>query len=268
MVVPLGPGKFYGTSLPRPRIYTDVKLNDERVDPPVRVMDALLSWANEAHWSMGGLSFKRLRLQGRIEGSVTKLRAQRERIAKNKTKLAAKSSSARSDRSGSKRKEVINDDDTDAEDDDDYDDSPPPAPIATKRRKFMDLIDKDADNEIGHKEEASGAHRVRRRRLVKKLGDDFDKVASENEEAKETPDEGLSNGGSGSVGSRARRQILEDTDAPATETVMKVVEEVNKLRFEGKKSKGSVKCKGKSGGASGSAPASRVRTSPRLAKKE
>ncbi|PON84473.1 hypothetical protein TorRG33x02_196780 [Trema orientale] len=267
MVVPLGPGKFYGTSLPRPRIYTDVKLNDERVDPPVPVMDPLLSWANEAHWSMGGLSFKRLRLQGRIEGSVTKLRAQRERIAKNRTKLAAKSSSAGSDRSGSKRKKVINDDDTDAEDDD-YDDSPPPAPIATKRRRFMDLIDEDDDDEIGHKEEASGAHRVRRRRLVKKLGDDFDKVASENEKAKETPDEGLSNGGSGSVGSRARRQILEDTDAIATETVMKVVEEVNKLSFEGKKSKGSVKYKGKSGGGSGSAPASRVRTLPRLAKKE
>ena len=63
------PAKFYGSSLPRPRIYTDVKFNEERVDPPVPVLDPLLAWANEAHWSMGGLSFKRLRLQGRIEGT-------------------------------------------------------------------------------------------------------------------------------------------------------------------------------------------------------
>ncbi|KAL0443974.1 UNVERIFIED_CONTAM: hypothetical protein Slati_2120100 [Sesamum latifolium] len=67
MVVALGPGKFYGSSLPRPRFYTDVKLNDERVDPPLPVMDPLMAWAQEAHWSMGGLSFKRHRLQGRIE---------------------------------------------------------------------------------------------------------------------------------------------------------------------------------------------------------
>ncbi|GKV27727.1 hypothetical protein SLEP1_g36864 [Rubroshorea leprosula] len=76
VVVPLGPGKFYGGSLPRPRFYTDTKFNPDRVDPPLPVMDPLLSRANEAHWSMGGLSFERLRLQDRIEGKVEKLRPQ------------------------------------------------------------------------------------------------------------------------------------------------------------------------------------------------
>ncbi|XP_077231991.1 uncharacterized protein LOC143865555 [Tasmannia lanceolata] len=84
MVVALGPGKFYGSSLPRPRFYTDVKLNDERVDPPLPVLHPFLSWAADAHWSMGGLSFKRHRLQGRIEGNVKRLRAQREKTTKTK----------------------------------------------------------------------------------------------------------------------------------------------------------------------------------------
>ncbi|GMP94749.1 hypothetical protein CsSME_00044080 [Camellia sinensis var. sinensis] len=74
MVVTQGPGKFYGSSLPRPRIYTDIKFNDDWVDPLSLVTDPLMAWADEAHWSMDGLSFKRLRLrlQGRIEGNVTK----------------------------------------------------------------------------------------------------------------------------------------------------------------------------------------------------
>lgn len=285
-MVPLGPGKFYGTSLPRPRIYTDVKFNDERVDPPVSVMDPLLSWANEAHWSMGGLSFKRLRLQGRIEGSITKLRAERERIAKKmkKNKLAEKPSSTGSDPSRSKRKKVAAaeaDDDSDDDDDDEVeveveDDSPPPAPIATKHRRFMDLIDKEERK--GEVEGEAGTHRVRRRRLVKKLGDDFDKVAPENQRAKETsPSKGLTNGGSGSVKTRTRRLVLEDTDditttaANVTETVRKVVEDVNKMSFKGKKSKGISGTKRKSdvgGSQSGPVTASRVRTSPRLAKRE
>ncbi|KAJ9546058.1 LOW QUALITY PROTEIN: hypothetical protein OSB04_025765 [Centaurea solstitialis] len=69
----LGSGKFYGSSLPRPRIYTDLKYNSERVDPPVSVLDPLMSWAEESHWSMGGLSFNCHRLQGRIKVSVEKL---------------------------------------------------------------------------------------------------------------------------------------------------------------------------------------------------
>lgn len=74
MVLPLAPGKFYGGSLPRPWVYGDVKFNSERVDPPSPPSAPLLSWANEAHWSMGGLSSKRKRMQGKIEGSIKKLR--------------------------------------------------------------------------------------------------------------------------------------------------------------------------------------------------
>ncbi|BAH93298.1 Os06g0115700 [Oryza sativa Japonica Group] len=70
MVVALGPGRFYGSSLPRPRFFS----GGDRVEPPVAVTDPLMAWAHEAHWSMGGLSSKRLRLQGRIEGSIDKLR--------------------------------------------------------------------------------------------------------------------------------------------------------------------------------------------------
>ncbi|XP_020573759.1 uncharacterized protein LOC110020114 [Phalaenopsis equestris] len=88
MVVALGPGKFYGSSLPRPRFFVDVNLNDERVDPPVPFLDPLLSWANEAHWSMGGLSFQRHRLQGSIKGSIEKLRLQRD--GSRRKKVAAK----------------------------------------------------------------------------------------------------------------------------------------------------------------------------------
>lgn len=83
MVIPLKPGKFYGGSLPRPRFLSG-KLDEERVDPPLPILDPLLSWANEAHWSMGGLSFQRHRLQGRIEGSIKKLRVQSERSFKPK----------------------------------------------------------------------------------------------------------------------------------------------------------------------------------------
>eukprot|EP01018_Ginkgo_biloba_P024252 Gb_35559 [translate_table: standard] len=86
MVMPLGPGRFYGSSLPRPRIYTDVKFNSERIDPPTSVSAPFLSWANDAHWSMGGLSFKRKRMQGKIEGNVKKLRAEKEKDAKDKKK--------------------------------------------------------------------------------------------------------------------------------------------------------------------------------------
>lgn len=254
MVVSLGPGKFYGTSLPRPRIYTDVKFNDERVDPPTPVLDPFLSWANEAHWSMGGLSFKRLRLQGRIEGSVSKLRAEREKLEKKKKKegkFFAGSSLSGSDSARSKRKMVDSDDD-----------SPPPAPIASKRRRFMDLIDEDEESDAGEEEpqedEEIRSLRVRRRRLVKKLGDDFDRVAPENEKANRSPSKGLG-------GSRTRRQILEDNEA--VETVMSVVEEVNKMNSKGKKSKGSGN-KGKSSGGTESPPPARVRTSPRLAKRQ
>jgi len=57
MVVALGPGRFYGSSLPRPRFFPG-----DRVDPPPSVTEPLLAWAQEAHWSMGGLGVKHLRV--------------------------------------------------------------------------------------------------------------------------------------------------------------------------------------------------------------
>ncbi|KAL5864876.1 hypothetical protein ACOSQ3_002390 [Xanthoceras sorbifolium] len=158
MVVPLGPGKFYGSSLPRPRIYTDIKLNSERVDPPVSVMDPFLSWANDAHWSMGGLNFKRLRLQGRIEGSVAKLRIEREKFLKTQSKQISKDPATLGvdhKRRGSSA-------------------SPPPAPVAVKRRRFLALSD----------EEEEGEDIVRKEKVVsyrRKLENEFDRVASEDQ---------------------------------------------------------------------------------------
>ncbi|XAR68017.1 hypothetical protein NMG60_11002995, partial [Bertholletia excelsa] len=118
MVVALGPGKFYGSSLPRPRIYTDVKFNDERVDPPVPVIDPLMTWAQEAHWSMGGLSFRRLRLQGRIEGNVRSSELSVRKSSRSAT-TAQRSSSP----------------------------SPPPAPMAVKRRRYVAPMDEEDEEE-------------------------------------------------------------------------------------------------------------------------
>lgn len=201
---------------------------------------------------MGGLNFKRLRLQGRIEGSVSKLRAERERFEKKNEILVGSSSGSGS--TGSKIKRVASD-------------SPPPAPIATKRRRFMALIDEDEDSSGQEEEDEEGVdvaarHGVRRRRLVKKLGDDFDRVASETEKRKSSPLMDLGNGSEG-VALRTRSRKLEEDDA--SETVMKVVEEVNRSTLKGKKVKSGNK--GKSNRGSGSTSVNGVRTSPRLAKR-
>ncbi|XP_076907831.1 uncharacterized protein LOC143564443 [Bidens hawaiensis] len=159
MVVALGPGKFYGSSLPRPRIYTDVKFNSERVDPPVSVIEPFMSWAEEAHWSMGGLSFNRHRLQGRIEGSVERLRNQIEKSFKEKEslspKLKKKNQIVSKSVEKSKRKKVS-------------DRSPAPLPNKRKRR-YIRLLDEE-DNL------SSGA----RKWPVRKLADEFELVASHN----------------------------------------------------------------------------------------
>lgn len=123
-------------------------MNPERVDPPVSVMDPFLSWANEAHWSMGGLSFKRLRLQGRIEGSVAKLRKQREKFIKTQNKQSPQKGSSV---------------------------SPPPAPVAVKRRRFLALSDEEEEEE----EEVV----VKKKKSYKrKLMNDFDRVANDNDD--------------------------------------------------------------------------------------
>ncbi|KAL3647096.1 hypothetical protein CASFOL_008064 [Castilleja foliolosa] len=157
MVIALGPGKFYGSSLPRPRFYTDVKFNDERVDPPSSVMDPLMAWAEEAHWSMGGLNFKRHRLQGRIEGNIQRLRTQREQTfkkAQTKHKSDKASPAPRSD----KDKKSTRVSETP---------SPQPPPVAIKRRRVVGLV--DSEEEVV----------VLKKGPVRKLGDDFERVARE-----------------------------------------------------------------------------------------
>lgn len=77
-MVGLNPAKFYGRVLPRPRIYCDVKFSDARVDPPESVNAALLEWASEASWKMGGTAAKRKRMSGKIEGRMNKLRSMEE----------------------------------------------------------------------------------------------------------------------------------------------------------------------------------------------
>ncbi|XWS54177.1 hypothetical protein CRYUN_Cryun10bG0067400 [Craigia yunnanensis] len=227
MVVSLGPGKFYGSSLPRPRIYTDTKFNPERVDPPVSVLDPLLSWANEAHWSMGGLSFKRLRLQGRIEGNVKRLKAQREKLLKDspdKDSIAEKN----------KRDASM---------------SPPPAPVAVKRRRFLDLDDDvdevESENEGDEMVVTREEKRVLRKGTVRKLGDDFERVAKDSGVVSKR-DGSFSDGIGGDV--------------------MKIVQEVNvESEFKGDKKKRVQKGlkKGKGEVQSGTG----TRTSPRLAKR-
>lgn len=157
MVVPLGPGKFYGSSLPRPRIYTDTKFNTERIDPPVSVMDPFLSWANEAHWSMGGLSFKRLRLQGRIEGSVSKLRKQQEKTQKLREEQISRSPPVVFGDGKKKRPSSALP-------------PSPAAPVAVKRRRYVALSDEE--EEASEKEEVRVSYR-------RKLEDDFDRIAAD-----------------------------------------------------------------------------------------
>ncbi|XP_021729631.1 myb-like protein V [Chenopodium quinoa] len=198
MVVPLRPARFYGRSFPRPRFYTDVKFSDERVDPPTPVLDPLMSWANEAHWSMGGLCLNRLRLQGKIEGNVEKLRKQREKSFKMKME-------------NSPLKGV---------------DSPPPAPISKKRRQRVKVVDDegeeednddDDDDEEDEEEEIEMEIRkvkrnggMKKRRLVRKLGDDFELVAEAN---RRTPLKDVSNGvvvseGGVALRTRSRRSMV------------------------------------------------------------
>ncbi|XP_010447998.1 PREDICTED: uncharacterized protein LOC104730521 [Camelina sativa] len=146
------PVEFYGNGLPRPRFFDNPKFNSCRVDPPLSVLDPLLTWARDAHWSMGGLNFTRLRLQGRIEGNVNKLRAQLEKSTPVKLESGI-SERKKKKRSGSE--------------------SPPPPPVVVKRRRYLDLNDSD-DEEVGS-EEDEGVVSIRR-----KLSDEFDKVAEDN----------------------------------------------------------------------------------------
>ncbi|XP_004487277.1 uncharacterized protein [Cicer arietinum] len=220
MVVSLKPAKFYGSSLPRPRIYANPDGSD-RIDPPLSVSDPLMSWAQEAHWSMGGLSFKRLRLQGKIEGNVEKLRNQREKTFKAQAHTLSPSSDLpRSKTSPS------------------HSPSPPPAPIASKRRRLVALLEKENEEEV-----RVSVPETRGRRLVKKLGDDFDRVASpENNRSNKTGSDSTS-----TLKTRKRRLVK-------IGDVKKDVEEGENV----KKNKSEIEQSPNS--------ENRVRTSPRLVK--
>ncbi|KAE9586256.1 hypothetical protein Lal_00000928 [Lupinus albus] len=241
MVISLGPGKFYGNSLPRPRFYTDIKFNDHRVDPPISITDPFMSWAEEAHWSMGGFSYKRLRLQGKIEGNANKLRSQRQQISEAQAQSPVRQ--ARSD--------LVSGFDSP---------SPPDAPVALKRRSYMSLIENEKEDDVEFESEEFKVvtRSVRRKRLVKKLGEEFDRVASENEGSdgvgsKLDLSKNLSDGfESDLVGLRTRKRRL----MKGGEVVRKMEEENVKkeLNLKGEKSSDSVCGSG-------------VRTSLRLAKR-
>ncbi|GFP86394.1 hypothetical protein PHJA_000783200 [Phtheirospermum japonicum] len=154
MVVTLGPGKFYANSLPRPRFYTDVKFNDERVDPPPSVVDPLMVWAEEAQWSMGALNFERHR---RIEGNIERLRTRLEQIFRT-SQTQQKSfelSSVPLSGEGNKVRPVSEIS------------SPQPPRVAIKRRRVAGSVDEE--------EKA----REMKKGPVRKLGDDFERVAME-----------------------------------------------------------------------------------------
>ncbi|XP_074284894.1 uncharacterized protein LOC141610618 [Silene latifolia] len=174
VVKTLGPGRFYGGSLPRPFIYSDVKYSEERIDPPVSVNNPLLSWANEAHWSMGGMSFDRTRLMGKIEGNVEKLRKQKEKEnPKIETPIAKFKGKGLKGGKSIRKREI---------------DSPPPAPKSRKlrlRSRVVDVENEDADEDEDEDEEAAVVEAGRkRRRLVRKLGDEFELVADDKVKAK------------------------------------------------------------------------------------
>ncbi|XP_028078970.1 uncharacterized protein LOC114280788 [Camellia sinensis] len=136
MVVTQGPENFYGSNLPRPQIYTDIKFNDERVNPLSSITDLLMTWAKEAHWSMDKLSFKHLRLQGHIRGNVTKLRPQRKKFLKSRSRFSTN---------------LIADLDSNLDDDEDNKDSSPLQPVTPmvtkQQRRFMVVIEEEDDRE-------------------------------------------------------------------------------------------------------------------------
>ncbi|VAI69082.1 unnamed protein product [Triticum turgidum subsp. durum] len=173
MVVALGPGRFYGGGLPRPRVFPG-----DRVDPPAPVTDALLCWAREAHWSMGGLGAKRLRLQGRIEGNLVKLC----RTARRDARVSAKSAKAAKSKvraAGHGPAPATLDDALGSDDDDSEDEAEVAAQEKAMRRE---VVDDDEDSESGESE-GEGVPLVTiaaaaKRKRVRKLSDEFDRIAA------------------------------------------------------------------------------------------
>ncbi|KAM7492247.1 hypothetical protein LguiA_035168 [Lonicera macranthoides] len=161
MTAALGPGKFYGSSLPRPRIFTDMKLNEERIDPPVPVLDPLLSWAEEAPWSKGGLSTTRShRLQSRIEGNLKNLLVEPDNFPNERKQIDPSPIEDSSPRG------IIRNSSP----------STPPAPVAIKRRRrFLGLVDDERELEGGNEGKGNGGEDC----VVRNLWDDFNLVAED-----------------------------------------------------------------------------------------
>uniref|UniRef100_A0A0E0A477 Uncharacterized protein n=1 Tax=Oryza glumipatula TaxID=40148 RepID=A0A0E0A477_9ORYZ len=175
MVVALGPGRFYGSSLPRPRFFS----GGDRVEPPVAVTDPLMAWAHEAHWSMGGLSSKRLRLQGRIEGSIDKLRRRARRDARKPAKARAAGIKPRS------LAALGSDDDDDSSDEEEE--------VEAQKQQIVDEpseSESEEENEEEEEEEALATiAAAAKRKRARKLSDEFDRVATmqEGEAKKQKP---------------------------------------------------------------------------------
>ena len=121
----------------------------------------------------------------------------------------------------------------------------------------MALIEEEEEEEEEEKEEVrvKAAKRGVRRRLVKKLGDDFDRVASENEGSDVSNRAGPDGSDSTPLRTRRSRRLVKGGEA----VMMKVVDEVKRSDPKGNKSS-------KIGEGEKSPNANGVRTSPRLAK--
>ncbi|XP_047060446.1 late histone H1-like [Lolium rigidum] len=167
MVVALGPGRFYGSGLPRPRVFPG-----DRAHPPAPVTDALLCWAREAHWSMGGLGAKRLRLQGRIEGNLVKLRRTARRDAK--ARAAGEKPAASLDALGS-------------DDDEESDREEVEAQERALGREVVDEEEDDSDSSDSEDEELVALVTIAaaaKRKRARKLFDEFDRIAPQKKKQK------------------------------------------------------------------------------------
>ncbi|CAA6668822.1 unnamed protein product [Spirodela intermedia] len=259
VVVALRPGRFYGSALPRPRFYPNVKFNDERVDPPPAALDPLLGWAREAHWSMGGLSFQRHRLQGRIEGSIKKLRAEAERKIKE-------------EEAGKKRKlravdpaEEIEDDGVEEEEKEDEERAvkaiPTPRPRQRRRLVIPDDGAFDSDSSGQTKlvvEESEPSSSRPRRTSARKLGDEFDRVAGISNREGRTPRSDSSLSASG-VPPRARNPREEGTMPSPAPVESGTSSEISK----GRRSVGAVAPAAPEAGRGSPRTSPRLRRSPR-----
>lgn len=175
MVVALGPGRFYGSGLPRPHFFPG-----DRVDPPASVTDPLLVWAREAHWSMGGLGVKRLRLQGRIEGSIDKLRRRARRNARAKARAAGHKPASL---------DALGDDDDDASDGDSDEEEVAAQERILKREVLDDDEDSDGSDQSEEEDEPLAAiATATKKKRARKLSDEFDRIAAQQQlEKKQKP---------------------------------------------------------------------------------